>query len=264
MKEPVLFKDSSHLSASGSAAGVRSLAGQSKFHYEELKSGSHQSDYSFHAEEGSKFEVVFFQNGKPSDEILTRVKLTADQNAKIQFTFIQEGGSKSEIEIKTECLGKGSEIELRGLQNAKLKQKFSFKVHAVHSVPHTKSDLKVWCVARDESQSIFNALVNIEKGAHHTEAYQRNKNLLLSEKATIDTFPKLFIANDDVKCAHGSSTSTLDDDQFYYLQSRGIDLAQAEQMLVKGFLSQALDWISDEPTREKIERALQIREEEFS
>jgi len=264
MKEPVLFKDPSHLKAHGKAVVVRASAGKHQFHFEELVTGSHHFEYTLHAEEGSTLEAVIFQNSKTADEVLSTINITADQNAKVKFTFIQEGAHHSDVQISTNCLGKGSSIDIHGLQNAKLKQKLSFKVNSVHSVPHTTSDLKVWCVARDESQSIFNALVTIEKGAHHTEANQRNKNLLLSEKATIDTFPKLFIANDDVKCAHGSSTSTLDDDQFYYLQTRGISPSEAEQMLVKGFLSQAVEWVSDEATREKIERALHIREEDFS
>ncbi len=263
MKEPVLFKDSSHLEASPEAA-VRATAGQKKFHFEEMAPGSRVSKYSLHADEGSLLEVVFFQNGRLEDECLTKIKITVAQNAQVKFTFIQEGCARSEVEIDSECLGKGAEIELRGLQNAKGKQKQAIRVNAIHGVPHTKSDLKVWCVARDESHSIFNGLVTIKEGAHHTEAYQKNKNLLLSERAVIDSFPKLFIYNDDVKCAHGSSTSTLDDDQFYYLQTRGINPSEAEQMMVRGFLKQALDWISDESTRTKLENSLHIREEDFS
>lgn len=272
MKEPALFKDLAQLKTEHPPVVVRALAGKTQFHFEELgQSFKHDSthspqhfEYTLHANEGSQLEVVLFQNARLDSDLLTTINVTADQNANVKLTFIQEGAERSEVQISTQCLGKGASIDIHGLQNAKLKQKLSFKMNAVHAVPHTTSDLKVWCVARDESQSIFNALVTIEKGAHHTEAYQRNKNLLLSEKATIDTFPKLFIGNDDVKCAHGSSTSTLDDDQFYYLQSRGISPSEAEQMLVKGFLAQALEWISDEKTSQVLRQALHIQEEDFS
>ena len=229
-----------------------------------MGAGTRLSSYALHAEEGSTLEAVFFQNSKSEDELLTKIKITADEGAHVKFTFIQEGAARSEVEIESSCLGKGAEIELRGLQNAKQKQKHLIRVNALHSVPHTKSDLKVWCVARDESHSIFNGLVTIAEGAHHTEAYQKNKNLLLSERAVVDSFPKLFIYNDDVKCAHGSSTSTLDDDQFYYLQSRGINPSEAEQMMVRGFLHQVLDWVSDKAAKDRIEDALHIREEDFS
>ena len=215
-----------------------------------------------HAQENSKLEYVFFQNLPESVEAIARIKITADRNAQVQFTVIQQGARRASLDVVAECLGEGADIQIRGLQNARGSQKFAINVHAVHSVPRTRSDLVVWCVARDQSQSIFNALVTIEKHAHHTEAFQKNKNLLLSDKATIDTFPKLFIANDEVKCAHGSSTSTLDPEQFIYLQSRGIQESDAERMLTSGFINQALEWISDSTEKKKLTKTLNVNEEE--
>jgi Fe-S cluster assembly scaffold protein SufB len=217
--------------------------------------------FHLHAQENSRLEYVLFQNLPLDIEAMATIKISAEKNAQVQLTVIQNGAARANVEVRAECLGAGADIQIRGLQNAKGAQKFAINVHAVHSVPNTRSDLVVYCVARDTSQSIFNGLVTIEKNAHHTEAYQKNKNLLLSEKATIDTFPKLFIANDEVKCAHGSSTSTLEPEQFIYLQSRGINQVDAENMLTSGFLNQALDWISDAPEKIKLAKALEVYEE---
>jgi Fe-S cluster assembly protein SufD len=117
-------------------------------------------------------------------------------------------------------------------------------------------------VAKDESQTIFSGIITIEKGAHHTEAFQKNKNLILSEKATVDSIPQLFIFNDDVKCAHGSSTSTLDPDQYIYLQSRGIGLQDAESMITRGFIENAIHWIENGATSARVHEVLGLQVEE--
>jgi len=113
-------------------------------------------------------------------------------------------------------------------------------------------------VAKDQSQTIFNGVISIAEGAHHTEAFQKNKNLILSERATVDSIPQLFIHNDDVKCAHGSSTSTLDPEQYIYLQSRGIGLSDAEQMITRGFMENAIHWIENSDTRTRVMDALEL------
>jgi Fe-S cluster assembly protein SufD len=124
--------------------------------------------------------------------------------------------------------------------------------------------MQVWCAAQEESQSVFNGLIRIDSGAHHTEAYQKNKNLILSDRATVDSFPKLLIANDDVKCAHGSSTSTLDPEQAYYLQSRGIGSEFARDMLLQGFLRQSLGGIENPECRRVLEQKLSLTPEDWT
>ena len=268
MKEPVLFKDAeARLNEANSfkqswVAPKNTKKFDVKMWNEVTPSGV--AHFTIRAEEGAHLEYVLFQNLPLDASSLAQVKVIAEKNASIKLTFIQQGASLSHLKIETQCMGEGSDIQIRGLQNAKLRQKFSFEVHSIHSVPHTRSELTAWCVVRDQAHSIFNGLVSIKENAHHTEAFQKNKNLILSEKGTVDSFPKLLIANDEVKCAHGSSTSTLEPEQFMYLQSRGIDRDTAENMLTSGFLHQVLDWISDESVRTKLELEMGVHEEGFS
>jgi Fe-S cluster assembly protein SufD len=263
MKEPILIKNSNEL-LNGSIFHVTESVekNQQKVLFKEWGEPSTEvARFDLHAKEGAQVEYVLFQNHAVSSEAVAKIVLRADRDSHIKFTIIQQGASKSQVEIEAHCDGQGSNIEIRGLQNAKSTQKMSVDFKAYHGAPHTKTDLQVWCVARDQSHSIFNALVSIKPGSHHSEAYQKNKNLLLSPKAVIDTFPKLFIANDDVKAAHGSSTSTLEPEQFIYLQSRGIDREAAELMLTNGFIHQAIDWLSDETMKARLEKDLGIAEE---
>lgn len=256
MKEPVLFKPANLPLSSQGPFQFSAPAGKSAFHFEVVKSATGSYLYEFNAEEGASLEVVFFQNAKLDAELSLNVSLKAQAKAQVFFHFVQEGALKSEINLTTECAGEGSNIQVRGLHRSKQKQKHLIHANAIHRVPHTVSDLQVWCAASDESQSIFNALITIDKSAPFTEAFQKNRNLLLSERATIDTFPKLFISNSEVKCAHGSSTSTLDEDQYYYLQSRGIDRETASTMLVNGFVNQAISGISNEEAKARVSDAL--------
>ncbi len=264
MKEAILFKDLNQLESQATRVSTLAEREESKFAYHSVQDVNGIHEYEYEVSDGGALEAVLFQGVSLEREVLIRIKTKLGKNASLKITLIQEGASKSHIEIESEIKGQGAKLEIFGLQNAKAKQKFLFKANALHSVPHTNSDLQVWSVARDESQSIFNGLVTIEQTAPFTEAFQKNKNLILSERATIDSFPKLLIANDNVKCAHGSSTSTLEPDQFYYLQTRGIDREQAEAMLVKGFLRQALSFISDLKTKNELELKLSIQEEEWS
>ncbi len=263
MKEPVLYKsDVLHTALPGKEVVVG--AGKHVDSYFEIANDSGVTLLHYEVAEAGSLEAVIFQNADETQQAKVQVKVVLQKNARVKLTVIQQGCAKSQFEILTEARGEGAEIDIRGLQNSKNSQKLSFSAHAHHFVPHTRSDLQVWCVAGDESHSIFNGLVTIEKGAHHTEAYQRNKNLLLSERATVDTFPKLFIGNHDVKCAHGSSVSQIEPEQFYYLQARGIDAEAAEKMLVKGFMHQALDGLTHADTKQRLEKFLGLTEEEFA
>jgi len=263
MKEPVLFKNANELLKQSSfhVAETAKRDERKRLFREWGEHGTEAATFDLTADENSDFEYVLFQNHAKTSETVGRIVLQAKRGAKIRLILVQYGSTKSQLQIEARCDGEGSEIEIRGLQDARATQKLSMDFHSLHAVPHTKSDLQVWCVARDQSQSIFNGLMTIAHGAHHTEAYQKNKNLLLSPKAVIDTFPKLFIANDDVKAAHGSSTSTLNPDQFIYLQSRGIDRDEAERMLTQGFIRQALAGISDESIQTRILDAMEVGHE---
>jgi Fe-S cluster assembly protein SufD len=262
MKEPVFFKNRDQLAVIDRSELIVQ-ANEKRFAFFEVKNELGISESFFETKENAHLEVVVLQHISLELDTISSIRIRAGKDSSIKFTFIQTGAKRAHLEVETEVLGSGAKVEIRGLQYAKQDQKLSFQVNSRHAVPHTQSDLQVWCIANDEAHSLFNGTITIDRGAHHTEAYQKNKNLLLSDRATIDTFPKLFIWNDDVKCAHGSTVSQLDPDQFYYLQSRGIDQEAAEKMLLAGFMHQSFEWISDQATQKKLETLFGILEEDF-
>lgn len=260
MKIPALFKNED-LMANAMKKSFASEAGSSSSVFFEWKDPT-PVEVTFHAKKDSTLECVFIQNLDATTELPAQVRIIADRGATVRCTLIHQGGAKSQIALDSTCAEEGSSIQVQALANSARNQKHAFIAHSNHPVPHTNSDLKVWCVAKDESQTIFSGKITIEKGAHHTEALQKNKNLILSEKATVDSIPQLFIFNDDVKCAHGSSTSTLDPDQYIYLQSRGIGLQDAEAMITRGFIENAIHWIENSEASARVHAVLGLQQEE--
>lgn len=114
----------------------------------------------------------------------------------------------------------------------------NFKVNTIqnHKVGENVSDLLIKGVFFDESKFIYEGLIRIEKKAQKSNAYQKNQNLMMSPKVFVDSRPFLEILANDVRCTHGSTTGKLDVEQIYYLQSRGLNIKNAEKILIDGFI----------------------------
>jgi Fe-S cluster assembly protein SufD len=263
MKEYQIFKQPDSIPPAGSKVAIRGNREPSPAVHYRIPEAGGIHEIEIEVAESERLEVVLEQSLPEHLEVLVRVKARVGASASLRLTAIQQGGLKSAFEIESIATGGGARIEVRGLQNSKGSQQFSMRADALHGVPDTSSDLQVWCAARDESRTVFNGFVHILKGACRTEAFQKNRNLILSPRATVDSFPKLLIENDEVKCAHGSSTSSLEPEQTVYLQSRGLDREAAESMMLRGFVRQPLEWISDPSLRRTIEQRLGVFEEEW-
>jgi Fe-S cluster assembly protein SufD len=260
MKEYVLFKNTGEFPAESRKTGFSTGEGENRFFYHEVRDAGLLHEIDLRAGPSSSLEVVLFQDVPANGKVWIRLNTRMEADSRLRLVVVQNGGEAGQVDVNSVFLGRGSRIEIRGLQNAREKQRLSIRVDVGHGIPQTSSDLQVWCAARDESRSVFNGSVRIEKGAHHTEAFQKNRNLILSPRAVVDSFPKLFIENDNVKCSHGSSTSTLEPDQAYYLQSRGIGAEDAEEMLIQGFLRQAISGIGNEECRKALSSRLGLEE----
>jgi Fe-S cluster assembly protein SufD len=111
----------------------------------------------------------------------------------------------------------------------------------------------------DQSTGVFNGKILVRQDAQKTNAYQSNKNVLLSEEAKINTKPQLEIFADDVKCSHGATTGQLDEEALFYLRSRGIDAQSARALLTYAFAADVLDHVILEPLREYLEAAVHTK-----
>ena len=126
-----------------------------------------------------------------------------------------------------------------------------------HAVPHCKSDEVFRGVMMDSARGVFQGKISVWPQAQKTDARMMTKALLLSDRAEMDSKPELEIYADDVKCAHGATVGTLDDEALFYLMSRGIDPETARTLLISAFIEEPLDLIEDEMIRDAFDRAIE-------
>ena len=136
--------------------------------------------------------------------------------------------------------GEGSESTMLGLYFANRKQHFEHWTVQDHLAANTRSDLLYKGALDDQARTVYYGTIKVRPGARNTDAYQANRNLSLSRKAKADTNPQLEIENNDVRCTHGATVGQVDEEQLYYLMSRGIPRAEAERLLIFGFFNEVL------------------------
>jgi Fe-S cluster assembly protein SufD len=150
------------------------------------------------------------------------------------------GASVSRVDLNARLLGPGANSDMLGLYFGDADQHFDFNTSQDHIAPNTSSDLLYKGALDGASRSVFRGIIRVHPGAQQTDAYQTNRNLLLSGKARADSLPNLEIEADDVKCSHGATVGELDAEAKFYLMSRGLDRITAERLVVLGFLGEVL------------------------
>ena len=169
------------------------------------------------------------------------INLNKTKTKKLNFTkpgkyivFFRNLSGKFIFELKT----KKVDLDIYGLFIGKNKEQFKVETIQRHIAPESTSNLLIKGVFYDESKFIYQGLVRIEEKAQKSHAYQKNQNIILSDKCYVDSRPFLEILANDVFCTHGSTTGKLNQNQIYYLQTRMLDKKQAEELLVAGFLQE--------------------------
>jgi len=167
------------------------------------------------------------------------------------------GGRLVRTEAHVRFTGPKGVAHLNGAQLLSGSQHADFTTVVQHDAPACGSRQTVKHVLAGRSQGVFQGRIEVARVAQKTDGYQMNQALLLSPDAEIDTKPELEIFADDVKCSHGATVGELDAEQLFYLRSRGIPDAEARSMLVRAFLAEALDAVTDETARGVLDRAVE-------
>ena len=153
----------------------------------------------------------------------------------------------------------GSSAHLYGLVFADGRQHLDYQTRQDHLAPHTESDLLFRSALLDRARTVLRGVVHLRPVAQQTNAYQSTHSLLLSDKARADALPILEIEADDVRCKHGSTTGMVDDEQIFYLMSRGLSRQEAQRMIVQGFFETVITEFPVEGVQEKIRLAIESR-----
>jgi Fe-S cluster assembly protein SufD len=169
------------------------------------------------------------------------------------------GGKYSRLESLSRLAGEGAHSDMLAVSIGDEAQEFDARTLQDHASPHTKSDLLFKNALSGRSRNTFGGLIRVEPHAHFTDAYQKVRNLLLSDDAEANSMPGLEILADNVKCSHGATSGQIDEDELFYLLARGIPAPIARQLLVGGFLNEVLERLPDPVLVAKLEALIAER-----
>ena len=164
----------------------------------------------------------------------------SERDSSLLLATVALGGDYARVRTEARSLGKGASTRQVALYFADGGQMHDFRVIQEHVAPHTTSDLLFKGAVQDRAASVYTGLIAIGEEARGTAAYQTNRTLTLSEGAWAESVPNLDIRTNDVKCSHASTVGPIDDDQRFYLESRGVRPEVAERLVVLGFFDEVL------------------------
>ena len=150
------------------------------------------------------------------------------------------GSRLGRLHFSVDLAGPGAHSEISGLYFGEDEQVLDYRAFITHQAPHTTSNMFLKGAVEDEAHSVFTGLIRIEEEAQKVNAYQTNRNLVLGDAAGAESVPNLEILANDVKCGHASTVGPLDEEQRYYLMSRGLDRVRSDRLQVRGFFEEAL------------------------
>lgn len=186
------------------------------------------------------------------------------RDASIQWTVAAMGARFAQVDQRVALTEPGARSQVNGVMFTRDKQHLVYNTLQHHVAPHCTSDFLYKAVLQDRSRTVWRGMIKVDAGAQKTDGYQRNDNLMLSDKARADSIPGLEIQADDVRCTHGSTSGRIDEELIFYAQSRGYTRGEAMRMIVTGFFQQIFDRITIESVREALGASIarQVRQYE--
>jgi Fe-S cluster assembly protein SufD len=179
-----------------------------------------------------------------------------EKDASMEWISSQIGSKTTQASLDMELAGEGSSASIAGLYIPNESQQFDIQTRQNHIASSTTSNLLYKGVLLDSSQTTWRGMINVSREAIKSQSYQANNNLILSDQAHIDSIPGMEILTNDVQCKHGATIGKIDQNQLFYLESRGVDQVEAKQLLVEGFLDPVIQKYPVERIRSKINQLI--------
>ena len=210
-------------------------------------------------DDGASLSYVSIQSLGSATWELAHQASTIGAHATLSSYAVALGGSYARLRTDSALVGDSGASSLRAAFIGRDDQMLDFRTLQDHRAPRTTSDLLFMGAVADTSHSVYSGLIRIRRGAVKSDAVQTNHNLVLDEGAHADSVPNLDIEENDVKCSHGSTVGPVDEDQRYYLESRGVEPERAEQLIVAGFFESIADQVPLPGVRDLVGRSLAER-----
>ena len=215
--------------------------------------------YNFELDKSSKLKN--YKIDKSNNNVKYSYNNVKQQANSISETFILSSGSKFfKNEINCDLLGQHSSAFVNGIFDLDDENHHEIKSNINHLVENTKSYQLVKSVLEKKSKAVYQGKIFVSSDAQKTDGYQLSNAILLSENSEFNAKPELEIYADDVKCSHGSSSGSLDENSIFYLMSRGLNYKEAKKLLINGFLLDVIEKITDEEIKNLIKNLLGVKE----
>jgi Fe-S cluster assembly protein SufD len=212
-----------------------------------------------YVEQAAKLEYVSIQTLSRETWHFASHHARVERDAELDWVAGGFGSKKGKVWIQNDLTGPGATSRVTGAYFADGKQHLDYDTYQLHSAPNTTSDFAFKGALRDEATAVWRGMIRVEEDAQRTNAYQENRNLMLSPTTHAVPIPGLEILANDVRCTHGATVGQVDREQLFYLMARGLSRGEAERLIVRGFFSDVLDRIELEPVREALGEALEAR-----
>jgi Fe-S cluster assembly protein SufD len=206
------------------------------------------------AGDNAALEYVKFQDESADAFHLATIAGELGRASNVKIHSFALGAKLSRNNIRANLAGEGLECILNGLYLTRGEQLADHHMVVEHAQPHCASHEYFNGILDDKSKGVFHGRIFVRPIAQKTDAKQTNKNLLLSDDATVDTRPQLEIYADDVKCTHGATVGQLNDESIFYLRSRGIGKDTARRMLIHAFAGEIIARVKCDPIREELDK----------
>ena len=207
----------------------------------------------------AKIEYVSLQNLSRETWHFGRYKAWLERDSELDWVIGGFGSKRGKVWIENDLAGPGATSRVTGAYFADGDQHLDYDTFQEHIAPNTESDFAFKGALRESASAVWRGMIRVEEQAQKTNAYQENRNLLLSDKAHADSIPGLEIMANDVRCTHGATLGRINREELFYLMARGLSRAEAERLIVRGFFQDVLDRIELEPVREALGAALEAR-----
>lgn len=209
-----------------------------------------------HVDSNANLDLIKIQNEKRDSYHIDKTDAYQDKNSIFNHYSFTFGAALSRTDVNSVLDNENIECHYYGLYVGTDKQHMDHHTFADHAKPNCMSNEIYKGILDDESRGVFNGQILVRPDAQKTNAYQSNKTVLLSDKATIDTKPQLEIFADDVKCSHGATIGKLDEEAYFYIRSRGVQEKMAQSMLIHAFAGDVIEAVKIEQMRDQLNHKL--------
>lgn len=208
---------------------------------------------------GAKLTYTSVEDSDATAQRISTLHLYQGAASKASLNIISLRAGKTRNNYHCDLSGQGADLTLSGVVIGSDDSRVDNFSYISHSVPHCTSNELFKYLLRDRSYGVFTGRILVAQDAQKTQAYQNNRNLLLSPEARMQAKPQLEIYADDVKCSHGMTTGQLSESALFYMRQRGIPMTEAKKLLSVAFAAEVLDGIDDEALRDRLTQLVAAR-----